>query len=205
MEVNFVRDARAGSSGATAREYLASFVPPLGQRSSAAYTLRIDAVTADGAKRSATLELIYNRPSAKFTGRFADRIDDGDLVIEAEVAGDAAGTLRLEGSLYDAEGIRQVAWATSKFHRRKVRRTAAISWTRAARPADERPVPAAVRHVDRRGQERGGAQPAARERSSYECVRREPFRGDPTNDAEMLSEAAALRERIARLQHAPAE
>jgi len=205
MEVHFTPGAGVRAVSDAAREYHASFIPPLHARSSAGYTLRVDAQTAEGARRSATLEFVYHRPATKLTGRFADRVENGDLVIDVEVAGDASANVRLEGSLYDSDGVRQVAWAVStagargawlplRFHGLILRDQQVsgpyllkfVSLTEQTNDAEARGQPLENAYLTR----------------AYDAS---AFDGDAANDAELLNEAAVLRERVARLQHEPAE
>jgi hypothetical protein len=70
----------------------------------------VEARTLEGELRVATTGFMYSMPNAHLTGRYRDSIEDGHLVIAAEVAVTEAGRLHLEATLAAADG-KPIAWA----------------------------------------------------------------------------------------------
>jgi hypothetical protein len=107
------RDDGAGGDG-VAGDALYSAVFDLAENLraelSASYLVRVQALTMEGEERAAATGILYSSPHAKLTGRFRDRRDGGDLLIEAEVEVRADGRFHLEGSLYSSSE-RPIAWA----------------------------------------------------------------------------------------------
>jgi hypothetical protein len=93
--------------------YSASFTPAKFERPNLGYTISVHATTAAGEEREAETVVIYNQPYAQLTGRFRDRIENGNLVIDAELVVDRSAVFRLEGSLYTEDGTRPLAWASA--------------------------------------------------------------------------------------------
>jgi hypothetical protein len=75
-----------------------------------AQLVAVDAETLGGEQRNATSGFLYSVPLAHLTGRYRDALVDGNLVLEAEVAVEAAARFHLEGTLADAAGD-PLAWA----------------------------------------------------------------------------------------------
>jgi hypothetical protein len=68
------------------------------------------AETFDGAARIATTGFLYSVPLARLTGRYRDRVRDGNLEVAAEVAVAEAGQFHLEATLAASDGT-PLAWA----------------------------------------------------------------------------------------------
>lgn len=79
-------------------------------RLNGSYAVRVHAVTADGDERFGTTGFLFSNPDAQLSGRYVDRIVDGNLEIGAEVEVSAAGRFHLAASLYTQDG-RPLAWA----------------------------------------------------------------------------------------------
>lgn len=96
-------DAKAGDRIYTARYRLpAAYAPALGQADS--LMVKVEAVLADGEVRHAAGGFVFSNPSARLTGAFQDRAENGNLVIAAEVEVLAPGRVHLAGTLADAAG-----------------------------------------------------------------------------------------------------
>jgi len=76
----------------------------------AAYLVQVHATLADGDFRKVASGFLYTAPWARLTGNFRDRVENGDLVVSAEVAVDRAGRFHLEGTLHTMSGS-PVGWA----------------------------------------------------------------------------------------------
>lgn len=74
------------------------------------YMVRVKARMLDGDLREAAGGFLYSSPSAHLTGRYRDRIKDGNLVIAAELDVAEAGRFHLAGTLYSMAG-EPVGWA----------------------------------------------------------------------------------------------
>lgn len=74
------------------------------------FGVRVTAETAAGESLGTTGGFLVSRPHAALTGRFLDRVVDGDLVVAAEVEVREAGRFHLAGTLAAASGA-PVAWA----------------------------------------------------------------------------------------------
>lgn len=110
--VGFRDDGLGGDGVAGDALYTAVFDLPERLRGelSSSYLVRVQALTLEGEDRVAATGFLYSSPHARLTGRFRDRPQAGDLVIEAEIEVLAEGRFHLEGSLYDS-GERPLAWA----------------------------------------------------------------------------------------------
>jgi hypothetical protein len=91
--------------------YLATFTPPPSAAANANYSIQVQATSAEHQRRSASIEIVYNQPYARLTGNFRDRVENGDLVIEAEVSVLRRAEFHINGSLYGAADQQQIAWA----------------------------------------------------------------------------------------------
>jgi len=94
--------------------YTASFVP--GEdgvpEMKGAYLVEVLAETPEGEPRSATTGFLYSVPLGRLSGRYRERVEGGNLVIECEVEVDEASRFHLEGTLSSADGV-PIAWAQS--------------------------------------------------------------------------------------------
>ncbi|RMH21974.1 MAG: hypothetical protein D6696_04515 [Acidobacteria bacterium] len=68
------------------------------------FAVRVRATLPGGTQRLATGGFLYSRPWARLTGRYRDRVVDGNLVIAAEVEVSRAGRFHLAATLYGADG-----------------------------------------------------------------------------------------------------
>jgi hypothetical protein len=100
-------DASSGDLLYTAALELAARVP---EELSASYLIRVRAGTPGGEERVAVSGFLYSAPHAQLTGAYRDAIEDGNLVVEAEIAVATEGRFHLEGTLYTA-GTQPLAWA----------------------------------------------------------------------------------------------
>lgn len=88
--------------------YTASFTlpatraPALGKADSV--LVKVSALLADGDVRKAAGGVLFSNPAARLTGRYADSLRDGNLVIAAEVEVLAPGRVHLTGTLANAGG-----------------------------------------------------------------------------------------------------
>lgn len=101
--VAFRDDGREGDAEAADRIYTATFPVPA-EEVSGSYLVRVVAVSLDGAERRAGTSFQYSRPGARPTGQFRERIEDGSLLIEVQLAVERPGIFHLSGSLYDSSG-----------------------------------------------------------------------------------------------------
>jgi hypothetical protein len=110
--LEFRDDGQGGDPTAGDHLYTAVFTPPDGWERSYAgiYSVAIRAMSEKGEERFATSAFQYSAPDSRLTGRFEDRIVDGNLEIRAEVEVSAPGRFHLEGTLHSLED-RPVAWA----------------------------------------------------------------------------------------------
>src|SRR6185436_18589754 len=69
-----------------------------------AQLVEVHAHTKSGEERVATSGFLYSVPLAHLTGRYQDAIVDGNLVVSAEVAVDAAARFHLEATLAAPDG-----------------------------------------------------------------------------------------------------
>jgi len=100
-------DARAHDGVFSARfEMPAEAAPDLAR----AYLVQVHATLDDGDFRAVAAGFLYTAPWARLTGSFQDRMEDGDLVISAEVEVERAGRFHLEGTLHTMSGS-PVGWA----------------------------------------------------------------------------------------------
>lgn len=111
----FFRDDGGGGDGRAGDALYSAFFEldeELRTALSATYLVRVRAVTLEGEERATATGFLYSSPHARLTGSYRDRLDAGDLLIEAEIQVASAGRFHLEGSLYGGEG-RPLAWAQS--------------------------------------------------------------------------------------------
>ncbi len=100
-ELAFHDDGREGDAVAGDYVYTAAWSPPRDDRALAAsYFVRVIAFSLEGIERRAGTSFQVSRPHARLTGRFRDRIDQGSLVIDAEVEVQQAGRFHLAATLY---------------------------------------------------------------------------------------------------------
>jgi hypothetical protein len=100
-------DARAGDGVYSARfELPGEAVPELAE----AFLVKVYAGLDDGDSRRVAAGFLYTSPWAELTGRFRDRVVDGDLVVSAQVEVERAGRFHLEGALHTMSG-EPVGWA----------------------------------------------------------------------------------------------
>ncbi len=69
-----------------------------------AYLVRVEAQGPQGLVLAAAGGFLYSRPWARLTGRYRDRLQDGNLVIAAEVEVTQAGRFHLAGTLAKVAG-----------------------------------------------------------------------------------------------------
>lgn len=96
-------DIAAGDGLYTAQFTLpATRAPALGKADSV--LVKVSALLADGDVRKAAGGLLFSNPAARLTGRYADSIRDGNLVVAAEVEVLAPGRVHVTGTLANAAG-----------------------------------------------------------------------------------------------------
>lgn len=112
-ELHFRDDGKEGDAVAGDGMYTAVLEPEpdMLEPLSASYLVRVVATTEEGVERRVATSFLYSNPDAQLTGRFRDRLVDGELVISAEVEVKNSGRFHLEGTLYTAEDGRSVAWS----------------------------------------------------------------------------------------------
>ena len=94
-------DKLAGDGVHTARfGFAKSYRPELAEN----FLVKVQATFGDGESRMATSGFLYSRPWASLTGRYRDRVRDGNLVISAQVRVTRAGRFHLAGTLHTLEG-----------------------------------------------------------------------------------------------------
>jgi len=199
--VRFVREMRRDAADSGLAHYRATFTPAATDRPNGGYVIQVSAVDREGRSHEARLELMYNRPYALLTGRFRDRFDNGNLVIEAQLEVRLTATFRLQASLYGQQqqplALASVArslepgthWVPLAFHGLILREQRIdgpyllrfIALTTATRDAEAVSRPLEQAYVTQ----------------SYDS---QAFVGEAAENPELLAEAAELRERTARLQ-----
>lgn len=181
--------------------YAATFVPPASAAISSGYSIKVAALGPNEERREALLEIVYNQSFAHLTGNFRDRLDHGDLLIEAEVSVQRAGDFGLSGSLYGA-GDQQIAWAEAS-----ARLAAGSSWIAlkfAGLILREQHIdgPYTLRHVALTAQTAAAAASMRplRDAHTTQPYVADAFEGEAQQDAQWLAEAALLREHIERMR-----
>jgi hypothetical protein len=101
-------DATAGDHLYTAAVQLPREAAP---RLSQSYLVQVRAMTTRSQERLAASSFLYSNPHARLTGRFADAVVDGNLVVDAEVDVFAAGRFHLEATLYSGDGAHKILWS----------------------------------------------------------------------------------------------
>jgi hypothetical protein len=93
--------------------YTALYQPAAGQMSglSESFLARVTAFSEEGEEIRAGTSFQYSNPDAQLTGNYRDRLEDGSLVIEAEVEVRNPGRFHLEGTLYDGAAANPLAWS----------------------------------------------------------------------------------------------
>jgi uncharacterized protein DUF4784 len=93
--------------------YTALYQPEAGQMSalSESFLARVTAFSEEGEEIRAGTSFQYSNPDAQLTGNYRDRLEDGSLVIEAELDVRNPGRFHLEGTLYDAAAANPLAWS----------------------------------------------------------------------------------------------
>jgi len=90
-------DARAGDGVFSAPFVLpAEALPDLAE----SFLVEVVATLPDGDLRKAASGFLYSNPWARLTGRFRDRVVDGNLVVLAQVEVERAGRFHLQGTLH---------------------------------------------------------------------------------------------------------
>ena len=84
--------------------------PELLPELSASYLVKVRALTGEDEERLAATSFQYAQPHAYPTGRYTDRIADGNLVVGVEIEVARTGRFHLEGTLYDAGGAQPLVW-----------------------------------------------------------------------------------------------
>jgi len=112
-EIEYRDDGAGGDATAGDRLYTAVVtVPPeAAPKLSQSYLVQVRAVTTRSQQRLAASSFLYSNPHARLTGRFADAVVDGNLVVDAEVDVTQAGRFHLEATLYSADGLHKLLWA----------------------------------------------------------------------------------------------
>jgi hypothetical protein len=96
-----IPDARANDGIYSARLTLTDDLLP---GSAASYMVRVKTRLADGDPLEAAGGVLYSYPAARLTGRYRDRLRDGNLVIAAEVEVMESGRFHLAGTLHSPAG-----------------------------------------------------------------------------------------------------
>lgn len=182
--------------------YAAAFVPPALSGANAAYSIRVQALAANQERREALLEIMYNQPYAHLTGNFRDRLDNGDLLIEAEVSVQHAAEFRLNGSLYGALDLQQIAWAEAT-----AKLPAGTSWLPlkfAGLILREQQVDGAyllrfVALTTHTADAEAGMRPLQNAYTT-QPYSADAFEGEAQRDAQWLADAAVLRKHIERMR-----
>lgn len=100
-ELGFHDDGQEGDAIPGDYVYTATWNPPKDERALAAsYFVRVIAFSFEGIERRAGTSFQVSRPHARLTGRFRDRLDEGSLLIEAEVEVAQAGRFHLAATIY---------------------------------------------------------------------------------------------------------
>jgi hypothetical protein len=93
-------DAVAGDGVYTARFVMPKDrVPKLAE----SFLVKIEATTPNGVSRAAG-GFLYSRPWARLTGRYQDRLENGNLVVGVEIEVAEAGRFHVAGTLYSDAG-----------------------------------------------------------------------------------------------------
>lgn len=111
--LDFHDDGQAGDARAGDGLYTALLVPPPQPIEALAisYLVTVSARTVGDDERVAATSFLYSTPHAHLTGNFRDAAVDGSLALEAEIDVALAGRFHLEGTLYNADGSRALAWS----------------------------------------------------------------------------------------------
>jgi hypothetical protein len=100
-ELAFRDDGREGDAEPSDNVYTVTWNPPENDAALAAsYFVRVIAYSLEGIERRAGTSFQVSRPHARLTGRFRDRLDQGSLLIEAEVEVQKEGRFHLAATLY---------------------------------------------------------------------------------------------------------
>jgi hypothetical protein len=94
-------DARANDGVHSARLVLSDDLRP---GAAASYMVRVKTRLADGDPLEAAGGFLYSHPAARLTGRFRDRLRDGNLILAAEVEVAEPGRFHLAGTLHTLAG-----------------------------------------------------------------------------------------------------
>jgi hypothetical protein len=111
-DLGFRDEGAEGDAEAQDRIYTAQLAPAPGRAHElkGAQLVEVHAKTLAGELRVATTGFLYSVPLARLTGRYRDSLEDGHLVIAAEVLVEARGRFHLEATLAAADGT-PLAWA----------------------------------------------------------------------------------------------
>jgi hypothetical protein len=112
-ELAYSDDGRGADAAAGDHVYSARFAPAPGGDSalSESFLVRVFAVTSENDEIVGVTGFQYSNPDAQLTGGYRDRLADGGLTVDAEVAVRNAGRFHVEATLYDRDGQRPIAWA----------------------------------------------------------------------------------------------
>lgn len=111
--VTYADDGRGADARRGDGVWTASFVLPEDRAPALAesFGVRVTATPGDGGEPIGIVGgFLVSRPHARLTGRYRDRLVDGDLVVSAEVEVAEAGRFHLAGTLAAADGD-PLAWA----------------------------------------------------------------------------------------------
>jgi len=105
------RDAGGeGDEAAGDRVYTAHLPAARAEGLAGSYLVQVDALTREGAERTAVTGFLYSVPASHLTGRFRDQVVEGNLVIEAEIEVLEESRVHLEGTV-GTRGGEPLAWA----------------------------------------------------------------------------------------------
>lgn len=113
VDLTYGDEGGAGDAVAADRVYTALFQPEPGQMSalSESFLVRVSAFPEEGEEIRAATSFQYSNPDAQLTGSYRDRLEDGSLVVEAEIEVRNPGRFHLEGTLYGTDGREPIVWA----------------------------------------------------------------------------------------------
>jgi hypothetical protein len=113
VQLTFVDGGSGGDAIAGDHIYTALYQPEPGQMSalSESFLARVTAFSEDGEEIRAGTSFQYSNPDAQLTGNYRDRVEDGSLVVEAELDVRNPGRFHLEGTLYDSGAANPIAWS----------------------------------------------------------------------------------------------
>jgi hypothetical protein len=183
-------------------EYVSSFVPPAPTSASSAYSIRVSALGPNQERRDTLLEIVYNQSLARLTGNFRDRLDNGNLLIEAEVSVQHAGEFALSGSLYGAAAKQQIAWAEASAKLAEGSNWVPLKFHGLILREQQVDGPYLLRYVALTAQTADAAVTTRPLRDAYttQSYVADAFEGEPHRDSQWLAEAALLREHMEHMR-----